>query len=95
MVRTGAAGAAGTALGAAVPVLALCCVTPAATLALGAEAGLAGAAVWPEWLWLLVLPLIGFLALLAHGLRRQDRAAAAACRGPEHGGNAGALPKAG
>lgn len=107
MVRTGAVGAAGTALGASLPVLALCCATPAATtLALGA-AGVAGAGVglaggtagaWPDWLWLLVPPLLGFLALLAYGLHRQDRAAAvaAACRGPElGGGGTAALPNAG
>jgi len=100
MIRTGAVGAAGTALCGAVPVvLALCCAPPAATLALGAAgAGLAGAAVRFEWLWLWLLaaPLLGFLALLAYGLHRQGRVAAAeACRGPERGGGTAALPNAG
>lgn len=76
IVRTGAIGAAGTGLGASLSVLALCCAKPAATLALGAGAGLAGTAVWLEWVWLLVPPLLGFLALLAYGLHRQGRAAA-------------------
>lgn len=96
MIRTGAVGAAGTALCGAVPVLALCCATPAAALG-AAGAGLTGgaAAVQPDGLWLLLVPpLLGFLALLACGLRRQHRAtAAAACPGPEHGCDAGAYPK--
>ncbi len=97
MIRTGAVGAAGTALCGTIPVLALCCATPAATLALGAAGvGLAGAAVRLEWLWLLAAPLLAFLALLAYGLHRQHRAAAAeACRGLEHGGPDGVLPNAG
>lgn len=73
LVRTGAVGAAGTAFVGALPVLALCCASPAASLALGTGAGLASAVVGPEWLGLLILPLMGFLALLAYGHHRETR----------------------
>lgn len=96
LIRTGAAGAAGTALVGSLPVLALCCAAPAATLALGAGVGVAGATISLEWLWLIVLPLLGFLALLAYGLYRESRAGAAAvCCGREPGRGSDALPKAG
>lgn len=91
LIRTGAFGAAGTALIGSLPVLALCCAAPAATLALGAGVGVAAATIPLEWLWLIVPPLLGFLALLAYGLYHESRAgvAAACCsREPARGGDA-------
>lgn len=96
LIRTGAVGAAGTALIGSLPVLALCCAAPAATLALGVGVRMAGAAISLEWLWLIVLPLLGFLALLAYGLYRESRAGATgACCGREPRRGSDALPKAG
>lgn len=66
LVRTGLIGAA---------IAALCCATPVLVLALAAL-GLAGAAVWLDWL--LIPALLGFTALAAVGLYRQRRSAACA-----------------
>lgn len=96
LIRTGAVGAAGTALVGALPILALCCAATSATLALGAGVGVAGETLPLEWLWLIVLPLFGFLALLAYGLHRERPAGTTvACCGRQPGRGSDALPRAG
>lgn len=96
LVRTGAVGAVGTAFVGALPVLALCCASPAASLALSTGAGVASAVVGPEWLGLLILPLLGFLALLAYGRHRETRSAPAnADSGLELGCTTRTLPTGG
>ena len=70
LVRKGVVGAA---------IAALCCATPMLVLALAAL-GLAGAAVWLDWL--IIPALLGFVALAAVGLYRQRRAAACAPNRP-------------
>lgn len=61
LVRTGVLGA---------TIAAICCATPLLVLALGAL-GLAGAAVWLDWL--LIPALVAFVALACIGLYRQRR----------------------